>query len=155
MNLIKLIASLVIVFAAAAIGSAATIPNIETWYAFLEKPFFNPPNWLFGPVWTLLYTLIAIAFYLVWVSKAKGSKNKAFVIFGIQLTLNTLWSIMFFGLHQTWLALLVILGLHLSIFLTIRAFYPFSRVASYLLIPYILWVSFAFCLNIGIALLNG
>ena len=150
----KLIISMAVSFGAAGIGSLATTSNIQTWYATLEKPFFNPPNWLFGPVWTLLYLLIGLSLYLVWITKTKSSKQRALIWFGVQLVLNALWSIVFFGLHQPWLAVVVILGLLVSIALTMRSFAGFSRTAALLLIPYICWVSFATVLNISIAILN-
>ncbi|MBL8160281.1 tryptophan-rich sensory protein [Candidatus Saccharibacteria bacterium] len=150
----KLIASLAVAFSAAAIGSLATIPNIPTWYEALEKPFFSPPNWVFGPVWTLLYTLIGISLYLVWSAKTKHSKRNAYLAFGIQLALNALWSLVFFGLQQPWLGVGVIIALLVMIILTMREFWPIRRYAAYLLVPYLLWVCFATCLNIAVALLN-
>lgn len=153
-NAPKLLTSIAISFAAAAIGSLATIPNIPTWYATLEKPFFNPPNWVFGPVWSVLYLLMGISLYLVWVSRSKQPKRKAFALFGLQLFLNTLWSLTFFGLQVPWLAVGVILALLISIILTMREFNRHSRVAPFLLIPYVAWVSFATLLNISIAALN-
>jgi tryptophan-rich sensory protein len=154
MKTLKLLASLVISFSAAAIGSIATIKNIPTWYAALEKPFFNPPNWVFGPVWTALYTLIGVSLYLVWIKETKQPKKRAYVFFGIQIVLNALWSIVFFGLHQTWGGLIVIVTLVASTVYTLKLFSALSKASSKLLIPYVLWISFATCLNLGIALLN-
>lgn len=151
---LKLVISLAIPFIAAFIGSLATTSSIPDWYAALEKPFFNPPNWLFGPVWTVLYLLMGMSLYLVWSSSVQQSKRPAFSWFGIQLVFNTLWSIVFFGLHAPELALVVILALIGSIAVTMRRFWPFSRMASYLLVPYILWVIFASALNLSIAILN-
>ena len=108
MKAVKLIASIVISFAAGAIGSLATISNISTWYAELEKPLLNPPNFVFGPVWTILYLLMGIALYLVWTSKATKSKTIAYAAFAAQLVLNALWSLVFFGLHSPELGILVI-----------------------------------------------
>ena len=153
-KLIKLILSLLIPFVAAGIGSIATSANIPTWYADLEKPFFNPPNWLFGPVWTLLYALMGISLYLVWTARYKKSKQLAFIMFGVQLLLNTTWSLVFFGLHSPWAGLAVIILLLAGIFATIRLFWPISKTAAYILIPYATWVTFATVLNISIALLN-
>lgn len=153
-KLVKLFLSIAISFAAGAIGSLATTPNIPTWYAMLEKPFFNPPNWVFGPVWTLLYLLMGICLYLVWTSKSKRSKRSAFILFGAQLALNTLWSIVFFGLHQPWLAVFVIATLIVTIVMTMRLFFTHSRMACWLLIPYLAWVIFATILNTAVALLN-
>ena len=154
MKFFKLIASLGISFSAAALGSLATTPNIPTWYATLEKPFFNPPNWVFGPVWTLLYTLIGISLFLVWTHKTTKSKQRAYVIFALQLLLNTLWSSVFFGAHQLWIGLAVILALVMSTVYTIKLFRVHSKLGANLLFPYLAWISFATCLNIGIAVLN-
>jgi len=149
----KLIASLVIPFVAGAIGNLATLPNIPTWYADLEKPLFNPPNFVFGPVWSVLYLLMGISLYLVWTTKAKG-KAAAYIAFTAQLVLNTAWSLLFFGLHSPELGILVILLLIGAIVTTIINFYRFSKPAAYLLVPYLLWVSFATYLTVGVALLN-
>ncbi len=155
MSIVKLIASLLVPFAAAAIGSIATISNIPTWYAALEKPFFNPPNWLFGPVWTLLYILIGISLYLIWTQKSMSSKKTASIVFVIQMILNALWSVVFFGLHQVWLGFIIIILLLTSILAMIVLFRRFSHTASYILIPYAAWVTFAACLNLAIAILNS
>lgn len=154
MNILKLVGSILISFAAGGLGTLATTPNIPTWYAQLDKPWFNPPNWVFGPVWSTLYLMMGVALYLVWTTKSKLSKTRAFVLFGIQLTLNTLWSVVFFGLHQPWAAVVVIVLLWIAIILAIREFAKFSRVAAWLLVPYVAWVTFASCLNIAIAILN-
>jgi len=129
---------------------------IPTWYAGLEKPFFTPPNWLFAPVWTTLYCLMGIAAGLVW---AKGSHHKwvktALYHFGAQLIVNGLWSIVFFGLKSPGIALLVI---GLLLYLIIKTIYWFKIVqksSAYLLYPYLLWVSFASFLNLGIYYLNN
>lgn len=135
--------------AAGAIGSIFTFSAIPNWYAYLNKPFFNPPNWIFGPVWTTLYTLMGIAVYLVW-KKRKGIP----FWFWVQLVLNALWSILFFGLQNPILAFVGVVFLWLSIFLTITSFYRIYKTAAYLLVPYLLWVSFASLLNASIALLN-
>ena len=151
---LKLIVSLAAPLLAGAIGSLATLPNIPTWYAALEKPLFSPPNWIFGPVWTLLYILMGVSLYLVWTSRVKQNKKKAFIVFGTQLFLNMLWSIAFFGLHAPIGGLVVILGLLMTIIITICFFWRFSKLASYFLAPYLLWVCFATALNGAIALLN-
>lgn len=152
-NLPKLISSFLLVFLAAFIGSYATFSEISTWYATLEKPVFNPPNWIFGPVWTVLYTLMAIAFYLTWTKKKKSTK-KGIKYFLAQLGLNSLWSIAFFGLHNPLLAFIVILALWAFIFLTIVEFRKVDKLAANLLTPYLLWVSFATLLNLSIVILN-
>jgi tryptophan-rich sensory protein len=151
---LKLVASLLIAFAAAAIGSIATTKNIPTWYAGLDKPFFNPPNWLFGPVWTVLYTFIGISLWRIWITETTIAKRGLYRLFGVQILLNTAWSLVFFGTHLVWLALAVIIALLISIILMIVRYKAVSRLASYLLIPYAAWVTFATCLNLGIALLN-
>ena len=135
--------------AAGTIGSIFTFSAIPNWYAYLNKPFFNPPNWIFGPVWTTLYTLMGISVYLVW-KKRKGIP----FWFWVQLVLNALWSILFFGLQNPILAFVGVIFLWLSIFLTITSFYRIHKTAAYLLVPYLLWVTFASLLNASIALLN-
>jgi translocator protein len=150
----KLVTSLVLPFVAGAIGSLATFSNIATWYAELAKPVLSPPNWVFGPVWTTLYVLMGISLYLVWTAKYKKSKRLALTLFGVQLTLNTLWSLVFFGAHWLWGGVVVILPLLAAIAMTVRRFLPISRPAAYLLVPYVLWVGFATVLNIAVALIN-
>lgn len=142
-------------FAAGAIGSLATAPNIPTWYATLEKPLLNPPNWIFGPVWSVLYLLMGIALGLIILEASKRSKKRAYFWFGLQLALNTAWSLVFFGLHSPWLGVAVIIALIISIVMTIREFYQFNRYSAWLLVPYLAWVCFATYLTIGIALLNS
>lgn len=153
-NTLKLIVSIVVPFLAAFIGNLATIPNIPTWYEMLEKPLLNPPNYIFGPVWTILYLCMGLALYLVWTAKSKEGKRQAYGLFAVQLVLNTLWSLVFFGLHQPWLALCIIIALWAAIFMTLREFGTFSKYAKWLLVPYIVWVSFALYLNGAIAVLN-
>ena len=149
------IASILGSFAAGAIGSLATMPNIPTWYAALSKPPLNPPNWVFGPVWSTLYLLMGIALALVIIETAKKSKANAYYWFGAQLILNTLWSLAFFGLQAPWLGVVVIAALIFSIVMTMRAFYPFKKASTWLLTPYLAWVCFATYLTVGVALLNG
>ncbi len=133
----------------------ATQSSVDTWYTTLKKPSFNPPNWIFAPVWTLLYVLMGIAAGLVW---AKGFYHiwvkTALYYFGFQLLFNALWSIVFFGFQEPFWALLVILVLLTLLLLTIKWFKIVSRPAAYLLIPYLLWVSFAMLLNYKIWVLN-
>lgn len=140
------------------VGIAATpftISAIPGWYQTLNKPVFSPPNWIFGPVWTILYFLMGVAAYLVWI---KGLEKKAvktaLTFFIAQLFFNFLWSILFFGLHSPMLALIDIFILWTLILITIIKFYKISKTASYLLIPYLLWVTFATILNLSIVLLN-
>lgn len=145
---------LVIVFMVAAGGSSATFQSIPTWYAGLIKPSFSPPNFVFGPVWTLLYTLMAISLWLIWTAKQNKKTKLAIKVFLIQLGLNFLWSVVFFGAHQILLGLLVIILLWGSILWSILLFLKINKTAAYLLIPYILWVSFASVLNLSLLLLN-
>ncbi len=153
-RLIGFIVAIIVCELAGIIGSVFTAPSIPTWYASLTKPFFNPPSFLFAPVWTLLYALMGIALYLVW-EKRKKIKNKlALILFFFQLILNTLWSILFFGFHNPFLAFAEIILLWIVLLATIIKFYPISKKAAWLLIPYILWVSFASILNFAIFLLN-
>lgn len=152
-KILKCIVAISLCLAAGFLGSFFTSPSIPTWYQFLAKPSFSPPNWLFAPVWTALYILMGISLYLVWGSKSK-KRQIAINIFLIQLGLNALWSIIFFGMKNPGLALLEIVILWSTIFLTIKLFFPISRIAAYLLVPYILWVSFASILNLSIWLIN-
>lgn len=135
------------------LGSFFTISAIPTWYATLNKPSFSPPNFLFGPVWTMLYALMGFSLYLVWTSKVK-SKQMALKYFWAQLGLNALWSIIFFGFKKPGLAFVEIIALWIAIWLTIKSFRRSSRAASYLLYPYLAWVSFASILNLSVWVLN-
>ena len=150
-KIFKLIISIVLPFLASAIGGFFTASSVSTWYVELVKPSFNPPSWIFGPVWTLLYLLMGISLYLVWIKK---SDKNAFILFGTQLVLNALWSILFFGLNAPLYAFIEIILLWGFIFATIFYFYKIDKVSAYLLLPYILWVSFAAILNLAIFILN-
>lgn len=134
-------------FAVAAIGSSVTTPEIGGWYATLQKPPFNPPNWIFGPVWTLLYAMMAVAAWLVWRRQGVTGARGALALFVLQLLLNLAWSILFFGLRSPGAALVDILLLWSAILLTSRTFAIHSRPAGLLLLPYLAWVSFAAVLN--------
>lgn len=137
------------------IGSLFTFSSIPTWYASLVKPAFSPPNYIFGPVWTILYFLMGIAAYLVWQKQTKNKKVKyALKLFFIQLALNALWSIIFFGLKNPSLAFAEIFVLWYLILQTTKAFYKISPLAGKLFIPYLAWVTFAAILNLSIATLN-
>jgi tryptophan-rich sensory protein len=153
-NSVRFFLSLAIVSVAAWVGSMVTLPSINNWYAGLEKPFFNPPDWVFGPVWTVLYLLMAISLYLVWSAQTTRSKRLALGAFVVQLALNTTWSVVFFGMHQPWVAVGVIVTMLLAIAVTMTTFWPISKLATYLLAPYMAWVGFATGLNISIAILN-
>ncbi|MGB9005803.1 MAG: TspO/MBR family protein [Candidatus Aminicenantales bacterium] len=154
-DVLKLVLSIVICQGAGFLGSLATTPSIATWYKTIAKPSFNPPNAIFGPVWIALYLLMAVALFLVWKrGVATAGVKSAMVLFFIQLILNTLWSVLFFGLHQPMWAFFEILVLWLFILLTLIAFWRIALPAGLLLIPYILWVSFASALNFAIWRLN-
>lgn len=152
MDIIKLIICLVICQIAGLLGAVFNIKSIPRWYSKLKKPRFNPPNWIFGPVWTILYFLMGISVYLVLVSGKETTS--AVLIFFIQLVLNVLWSALFFGIKKPSFAFIEIILLEISILVTIALFYKISIIASYLLIPYFLWVGFASILNFSIWRLN-
>ena len=152
--MIKLIISIVICQLAGAIGSLS-MSSITTWYAYLRKPAFNPPGWVFGPVWFGLYTLMGISAYLIWrKGLADGKVRQALMIFLVQLALNALWSPVFFGLRSPLAGLVVIIALWIGILMTTIRFFNISKPAALLFVPYILWVSFAAVLNAAIYLLN-
>ena len=149
----KFIGAVGVCFVAAGLGSIATFSQIPTWYMTIAKPEWNPPSWLFGPVWTVLYLLMAVSLYLLLTSKKKNIA-KAINFFYLQLILNVLWSWIFFGWHQIGFALAEIIALWISILATIIYANKVSKTAGWLLVPYILWVSFAGYLNYTIWLLN-
>lgn len=151
-NITKLVLSIVIVFAAAAVGSLFTFNEIPNWYASLNTTPLTPPNWVFGPVWTILYILMAIALYLVWTNKQLSSA--ALTAFFVQLFLNSLWSIIFFGQHSLFWAFIEIIVLWLAIIYTIVKFYDINKTAAYLMVPYVFWVTFAGALNFATYLAN-
>ena len=147
----KLVISILVPFVASAIGGLFTASSVSTWYFNLVKPPFNPPNWIFGPVWTILYLLMGISLYLVWVNKYDKA---ALTVFGVQLFLNVLWSVLFFGLQKPLFSFVEIIILWISILITIIYFYRINKISAYLLVPYLLWVSFAAILNFAIFILN-
>lgn len=151
---IRLVGSVLACQLAGFLGSVFTAPAIPTWYATLVKPWFSPPNWVFGPVWVLLYTLMGVSLFLVWGSPQSKERNNGLMFFFLQLVLNASWSIVFFGLKNIAGALAVIILLWLSIAATMHAFRRVSKKASMLLLPYLLWVSYAAMLNYGIMTLN-
>jgi translocator protein len=156
----KLIISITACLLVGFLSSFATRSSVNDWFLTLEKPFFNPPGWVFMPVWTLLYILMGYSFALIWSNNSKSAKSRliiknAMVIFGIQLALNALWSVLFFGLCNPFLALIEILLLWLFIFETIKAFNKINNFAAKLLLPYLAWVSFAAILNGSIWYLNS
>ncbi len=154
-SFLKLITTIIVSELAGIIGTIFTVSAIPTWYTTLAKPALNPPSWIFGPVWTTLYLLMGIAAFMVW-KKGWDRKDvrKALAVFGLQLVLNAVWSIIFFGLHSPLWALIDIALMWLAIVWTMVLFYKISKPAMWLLLPYILWVSFAAYLNYSILILN-
>jgi tryptophan-rich sensory protein len=155
MNILKLIVSIIICQFAGLIGYLFTRPAFLTWYASLRKPFFTPSDWVFGPVWIILYILMGIAAFLVWQKTLDPKQTRnALILFGVQLVLNAFWPFVFFGLKSPLAGLIAISILAAAILLTIQRFLGVSRTAGILLIPYFLWVSFASGLNLSIWYLN-
>lgn len=136
------------------IGSLFTAPAVKGWYTTINKSPLNPPSWVFAPVWTTLFVMMGVSVSIIWLSEKNEGRSKALKVFFVQLVLNTLWSIIFFGLKNPPLAFIEIIVLWFVILYTIILFRKIDRKASYLLIPYILWVSFASVLNLSIAILN-
>lgn len=154
-NILKLALSVALPLAVGALGSYYTIPEISGWYQTIQKPSWNPPNWIFGPVWTTLYVLMGIALYLVWKTPDNNNvKSIAVSFFMIQLSLNFFWSVIFFNQHRIGVALAEIVLLWIFILVTILSFSKVNKVAPWLLVPYISWVSFAMILNYSIWQLN-
>ena len=177
-NLLKLLASIIICELAGAVGAFFTVPSVDSWYKHLTKPSFNPPNWIFGPVWTALFILMGISLYLVWskewrpkneIALKKGKpwnplsqkflsgewqKANIILIFATQLVLNVLWSVIFFGAHSIGAAFFELLMLWFAIIFTTINFYRVSKTSAWLLLPYILWVFFAGILNYFLWILN-
>lgn len=146
--------SVLIALAAGLIGNFLGMDAISTWYAGLEKPAWNPPNWIFGPVWTLLYILMGVAAYVVWEQKKDSARRGALVVYGVQLLLNAAWSIIFFTFKQPAIAFGEIVLMWLAILVTIVMFWRIKPLAGILLLPYIAWVTFATVLNFAIWQLN-
>ncbi len=151
---IGLVVAVVVCYGAALLGNLATMPQIPTWYAGIAKPPWTPPDWLFGPVWSLLYAMMAVAAWLIWRQSDWKTAKSPLLWFAAQLILNSLWSILFFGMQKPAWSMVEVFFLWLAILMTVRAFWPVSRVAAGLLIPYLLWVSFASVLNVAIWQLN-
>jgi len=176
-NWVKLVTSIIICEVAGVVGTLFTTPQIGTWYQTIKKPSFNPPNWIFGPVWTTIFVLMGIALYLVWeknwephdlkISKGKPwnkfskkfyngnwRKLNIILIFSVQLILNILWSLVFFGMNSPMGGFFVLVMLWFAILFMIINFYRVSKATLWLLLPYILWVSFAGVLNFSIWIIN-
>ena len=153
-NIIVYIVSIVACQLAGIIGSFFTASSVKGWYTTIEKSPLNPPSWVFAPVWTILFIMMGISIATIWLSKDHPLKPKAIKIFILQLILNTLWSIIFFGLANPLLAFIEIIALWFAILFTILTFVKIKKTAGYLLIPYLLWVSFASYLTLSVVLLN-
>lgn len=156
-----LVAFLAIAYAVAALGSIATITQVDGWYAEAEKVSWSPPNAIFGPVWTVLYALMSVAAWLVWREKDRTDVRRPLTLYVIQLVLNAIWTPIFFGLFPVlgvaalWIAAVVIVAIDVAVLLTMLAFWRVRKVAAVLLIPYWAWVLFATTLNVGIAVLQS
>ena len=153
-SIIGLIISILIAQAAGFIGSVFIMPTIPGWYDALIKPSFNPPAYIFAPVWSVLYTLMGLAAFRVWERKTTKSAKRALILYGIQLVLNVLWSYAFFGLYNPLAGLGVIVLLWLTIFGTMVLFYRIDKTAGWLMVPYLAWVSFASVFNYSLWMLN-
>ena len=159
-KILKLVMAVLICQGAGAVGSLFTVPAIPNWYASLEKPIFAPPNWLFGPAWITLYLLMGVSVYLIWLSLSNTSGEQnikargAFWLFWVHLAFNAVWSPIFFGLKNPGLALANIIIIWLLIIILMVKFWKINKWSTYLLIPYLLWVSFATVLNYFIWYLN-
>ena len=151
---LKFLIFILICLAVGGIGSIFTSSSVSTWYTTLNQPSFNPPNWVFAPVWNILFILMGYAWYLIWQSKKTKQRRIAILIFILQLLLNILWSALFFGARNPLYALIEIFILWIVICITIIAFWKINKTAGILLLPYIAWVTFATILNFAYVLLN-
>ena len=153
--IIKLLISLIVPLSIGAIAGIFTAQAIPDWYASLNRPSFNPPNGIFGPVWTTLYMLMGISFFIIWKQPADTKRNTGMIIFFIQLLLNFCWTFLFFYFKEIGFALIEIIVMWIAILIMLISFYKVKPVAAYINIPYILWVSFATVLNAAYYLLNS
>ncbi len=153
---VLLLFAIAVVASAGLIDNLATIPNIPVWYAGLNKPGFTPPNWVFGPVWSLLYAMMVLAFWRVLLRRSRWTTAgwRVVGVFLVQMVLNAFWSVAFFGMHNPLLGLVVVIALELMIVATIITFKPIDRMAAWLLAPYAVWVGYATALNAAIVGLN-
>lgn len=157
MNLNKFLKVLVCLAIPLLVGSVAglvTSPNIKEWYQYLEKPVFSPPNWIFGPMWTLLYILMGVGLFLILETEKNKLRDKAVKVFAIQLAFNFVWSFLFFEFRLVGVAFFEILLIWVSVIWMITSFYPINKKAALLQTPYLLWVSFASALNGAVWILN-
>ena len=154
-KVLRFIISIIICQSAGIFGSLFTFEAVPDWYITLEKPFFAPPNWIFGPVWIILYYLMGVSLYIVWKDKLESkTRNIFFIVFGIQLILNAFWSFLFFGLRSPLLGLIDVLILDAMVAVTIIYAKRVSKYAAMLLIPYMVWIIIASVLNYAILVLN-
>jgi translocator protein len=154
-DVVKLIVSIAVPLLAGFGSTVWTINTIPTWYASLNKPWFSPPNVIFAPVWTTLYILMGVALFLIWRSPRNRTRDTGIALFAAQLVVNVIWTFAFFGLQNTLFGVLTIVPLWILIAVTIYQFYKVDKWASYLLVPYLAWVSVATALNASVYLLNG
>ena len=145
---------LLIVFVVSVAGSWVTLPKIPIWYEALSKPGFTPPNWVFGPAWTVLYVLMAVAMWRVGAARSVSARHLATGLFIVQLALNALWSPVFFGLEAPRAGLVIIVALDIFVAATLVAFWRLDRPAGIMFVPYLAWVCYATALNVAIATLN-
>lgn len=154
-NIIKLVIAIAVPLAIGATSGFFTVTGVNSWYQTIHKPSWNPPNWVFGPVWTTLYIMMGVALYQVWkADTGTGLKRTAIILFAVQLVLNFFWSFIFFNQQQIGWAVVEIIVMWGMILATIFAFGRISSTAAWLLVPYISWVSFAMMLNYTIWKLN-
>lgn len=153
-DIISLIVFLMLCLTASVIGGAITATSVGTWYPTLDKPWFNPPDWVFAPVWTLLYIFMAVAAWRVWRTPRSPARRNALLLFAVQLVLNVVWSLLFFGLQQIGMALVEITTLLVAIVANAIVFRRLDGVAGVLFVPYVLWVGYATLLNLSLWLLN-
>jgi translocator protein len=153
-QIFKLLASLSLPLGLGAIAGLFTAEAVPEWYETLNRPSFNPPNWLFGPVWTALYLLMGISFFLIWKQSASKERSFAIIAFLLQLSLNFCWSFIFFYFNMIGFALIEIVFLWISIVIMFFLFYKIKPIAAYINIPYFLWVTFAAILNASYYFLN-
>jgi translocator protein len=153
-QIIKLVVSLLLPLIVGSIAGIFTANAIPEWYASLNRPWFNPPNWVFGPVWTTLYLILGISFFLIWKLDAGKDRNQAIIVFMVQLFLNFCWSFFFFYFKMIGIALIDIVALWIMIVIMLSRFYKLKPVSAYINIPYLLWVTFATVLNAAYFFLN-
>lgn len=153
-NIVALAGFVIVCLAVSAIGGAITATSVDTWYETLDKPPFNPPDWVFAPVWTTLYVLMAVAGWRVWRHARSAVRRDALIVFAVQLGLNLTWSLLFFGMQRIGMALFGIVVLLSTIIVNTILFWRIDRMAGVLFVPYVLWVAFATLLNVALWLRN-